>query len=67
MKTSVQLAARPARRAQPVFDSPFALDVLTGLSDEQKSIPCRWFYDQRGSELFEQITEVPEYYPTRTH
>ena len=66
MKTSVQLALRPERRAQPVFDSPFARDVLTGLSDDPKSIPCRWLYDRRGSELFEQITEVPEYYPTRT-
>lgn len=66
MKTSVQMEARPARRARPVYDSPFARDVLTGLSDEQKSIPCRWLYDRRGSELFEQITEVPEYYPTRT-
>jgi dimethylhistidine N-methyltransferase len=44
----------------------FRADVLTGLSQPQKSIPCRWFYDQRGSELFEEITGLDEYYPTRT-
>ncbi len=40
--------------------------VLLGLSQHQKSVPSRFFYDQRGSELFEHITELPEYYPTRT-
>jgi L-histidine Nalpha-methyltransferase len=44
----------------------FARDVLAGLSQKQKSIPCTWLYDQKGSQLFEQITQVPEYYPTRT-
>ncbi len=44
----------------------FRADVVAGLSQEQKSLPCRWLYDQRGSELFEQITDLPEYYPTRT-
>jgi L-histidine N-alpha-methyltransferase len=43
----------------------FAKAVLAGLSRKQKSIPCRFFYDARGSELFEQITALPEYYPTR--
>ncbi|PZO12018.1 MAG: L-histidine N(alpha)-methyltransferase [Leptolyngbya foveolarum] len=41
-------------------------DVIAGLSAEQKSLPPKYFYDQRGSELFEQICELPEYYPTRT-
>ncbi|HWJ19976.1 MAG TPA: L-histidine N(alpha)-methyltransferase [Geobacterales bacterium] len=40
--------------------------VLMGLSLQQKSVPSRFFYDARGSELFERITELPEYYPTRT-
>src|SRR5262249_8469399 len=40
--------------------------VLDGLSRPQKTLPCRFFYDQRGSELFEEITRLPEYYPTRT-
>jgi dimethylhistidine N-methyltransferase len=42
----------------------FALDVLLGLSKEQKSIPPKYFYDDRGSELFEEITQLSEYYPT---
>ncbi len=43
----------------------FAQDVLDGLAQKQKTLPCKWFYDQHGSELFEQITKTPEYYPTR--
>jgi dimethylhistidine N-methyltransferase len=43
----------------------FRSDVLKGLSEPQKAIPARWFYDERGSELFEEITRLPEYYPTR--
>jgi dimethylhistidine N-methyltransferase len=39
--------------------------VLDGLSRPQKSLPSRYFYDARGSELFERITQLPEYYPTR--
>jgi dimethylhistidine N-methyltransferase len=46
-------------------DRAFRADVLTGLSAPQKAIPARWFYDRAGSELFEQITLLPEYYPTR--
>ncbi|MEL6257579.1 MAG: L-histidine N(alpha)-methyltransferase, partial [Pseudomonadota bacterium] len=44
----------------------FLADLKTGLSKPQKSIPSEWFYDERGSKLFEQITALPEYYPTRT-
>ncbi|MDF8334623.1 L-histidine N(alpha)-methyltransferase [Novosphingobium cyanobacteriorum] len=47
-------------------DSAFARDVLRGLSQPRKTIPARYFYDMRGSELFEAITRLPEYYPTRT-
>jgi len=47
-------------------ESAFARDVLAGLSQPQKAIPSRWLYDRRGSELFEQITDLEEYYPTRT-
>jgi L-histidine N-alpha-methyltransferase len=43
----------------------FERDVLTGLAQTQKSIPSTWLYDHRGSELFEQITRVDEYYPAR--
>lgn len=47
-------------------DPAFREDVLAGLSAPIPAIPARWLYDHRGSELFEQITELPEYYPTRT-
>lgn len=40
-------------------------DVLTGLTATPKTLPPKWFYDARGSDLFEQITRLPEYYPTR--
>jgi L-histidine N-alpha-methyltransferase len=40
-------------------------DARTGLTASPKWLPPKWFYDERGSELFEQITELPEYYPTR--
>lgn len=46
-------------------DLAFRADVLRGLSESQKAIPARWFYDLKGSELFEAITQLPEYYPTR--
>lgn len=44
----------------------FKLDVLGGLQQEQKKIPPKYFYDQRGSELFDAICDLEEYYPTRT-
>lgn len=40
-------------------------DVVTGLTAREKWLPPRWFYDARGGELFEQISQLPEYYPTR--
>jgi len=40
-------------------------DVLKGLTADPKWLPPKWFYDARGSELFEEITRLPEYYPTR--
>ena len=57
---------RAAERAERREDeSDFALCVVDGLSAPHKSLPCRFFYDARGSELFEEITRLPEYYPTR--
>jgi L-histidine N-alpha-methyltransferase len=41
-------------------------DVLAGLTQTPKSLPPKWFYDSVGSDLFDQITRLPEYYPTRT-
>src|SRR3990172_10223774 len=53
-------------RAQEALGSDdFAQAVLAGLTRRPRSIPCRFFYDARGSELFEEITRLPEYYPTR--
>jgi L-histidine N-alpha-methyltransferase len=40
-------------------------DVTSGLTSLPKELPPKWFYDQRGSELFDDITRLPEYYPTR--
>jgi L-histidine N-alpha-methyltransferase len=40
-------------------------DALAGLTATPKTLPPRWFYDERGSELFDEITRLPEYYPTR--
>ena len=45
--------------------SQMRADALEGLQGETKSIPPVWFYDERGSRLFEEITQLPEYYPTR--
>ena len=46
-------------------DRAFRADVLAGLSQAQKAVPARWLYDDTGSALFEAITQLPEYYPTR--
>ena len=46
--------------------SAFAGDVIEGLSQHPKRLSPKYFYDAAGSELFEQITVLPEYYPTRT-
>lgn len=47
-------------------DIAFRADVRAGLAQQQKAIPARWFYDATGSALFEDITALPEYYPTRS-
>lgn len=47
-------------------DPAFRADVLKGLAEPVPSIPARWLYDRRGSELFDSITRLPSYYPTRT-
>ena len=47
-------------------DRSLRADVIAGLTASQKWLPPKWFYDKVGSELFEDITRLPEYYPTRT-
>ena len=59
-----------ARKGLRFFDNqPIAQDILTeviaGLSQPQKVLPAKYFYDEQGSRLFEAITKLPEYYPTR--
>ncbi|MGD6749226.1 L-histidine N(alpha)-methyltransferase [Streptomyces sp. BH105] len=46
-------------------DAALRSDVLHGLTHSPKTLPPKWFYDARGSELFDEITQLPEYYPTR--
>ncbi|WP_242128852.1 L-histidine N(alpha)-methyltransferase [Sphingobium sp. Sx8-8] len=55
-------APLPLRTVDPAFRR----DIIEGLSRDPKATPPIWFYDRRGSELFEAITDLPEYYPTRT-
>ncbi len=54
------------RKALAPFGDPFAADLIAGLTVRPKRIPPKYFYDAAGSALFEQITRLPEYYPTRT-
>ena len=53
-------------RDEDGVDRAFREDVLAGLHHDPKAIPARWFYDAEGSRLFEKITQVEEYYPTRS-
>ena len=46
--------------------SNFLADVIAGLSSNPRTLPCKYFYDERGSALFKKICELPEYYITRT-
>lgn len=57
-------AARASRPSQP--DSAFLVDLAEGLNKTHKLASPKWFYDEEGSRLFEAITELPEYYLTRT-
>jgi dimethylhistidine N-methyltransferase len=50
---------------EPTTDE-FRTAVIAGLSENQKTLPCKFFYDAEGSRLFDRICELPEYYPTRT-
>ena len=47
-------------------DPAFRADVLAGLAAPIPAVPARWLYDRNGSELFDEITRLPSYYPTRT-
>lgn len=64
MRSAQTLVKSPDQRDD--IEDEFALSVVEGLSKARKVLPCRYFYDARGSALFEEITRLPEYYPTRT-
>lgn len=55
-----------ARDATTAQAAALRADALAGLSGTPKTLPCKWLYDAEGSRLFEAITRLPEYYPTRT-
>ncbi len=58
---------RPDLRLEPsAYLAALRTDVRAGLSADPKVLPPKYFYDARGSELFDEITRLPEYYPTRT-
>lgn len=62
---SNRLLAAPAPTSPPTADGAFLRDVLHGLNRPNKRLPCKYFYDRIGGELFEEICTLPEYYPTR--
>ena len=62
----MNVSALAIDRLEAVDRSEFAGAVLSGLSRHPRAIPARFLYDERGSELFDQICELPEYYLTRT-
>jgi L-histidine N-alpha-methyltransferase len=61
---SLKIAER--QHAWAAMDPRFRADVLEGLARRPRSVPARWLYDEPGSQLFEEITRLAEYYPTRT-
>ena len=61
----VAAVARKRLASQSPHVSEFEADVLEGLRVGPKHVPAKYFYDSAGSQLFERITELPEYYPTR--
>jgi dimethylhistidine N-methyltransferase len=61
---STQTAVRAPQPIEPA--SKFAADVIAGLTAKPKTLPPKYFYDLTGSGLFDRITELPEYYPTRS-
>src|ERR1700742_1561019 len=61
----VALARTSLRHEPDVLESEFARDVTAGASTRPKRLSPKYFYDERGAQLFEEITRLPEYYPTR--
>jgi dimethylhistidine N-methyltransferase len=59
------IAIQPASTVAPAT-SDLLSDVIAGLSSDPRTLPCKYFYDERGAALFQKICELPEYYITRT-
>lgn len=57
---------QPEQSQSAVYDAELAKDVLAGLQKSPKTLPAKYFYDDAGSRIFQQIMELPEYYVTRT-
>jgi dimethylhistidine N-methyltransferase len=55
-----------AEQISPPESSDFISDAIAGLSSNPRTLPCKYFYDERGAALFQKICELPEYYITRT-
>ena len=64
--TADQLTAIQPASAVPPATSDLLSDVIAGLSSDPRTLPCKYFYDERGAALFRKICELPEYYITRT-
>jgi len=64
--TADQLTAIPPACEVPRAASDLLSDVIAGLSSDPRTLPCKYFYDERGAALFQKICELPEYYVTRT-
>src|SRR2546423_14892874 len=63
MNANTLTAVRPISTLQ---GSDFLSDVIAGLSSDPPTLPCKYFYDDRGAASFQKICELPEYYVTRT-
>jgi uncharacterized SAM-dependent methyltransferase len=64
--TADQLTAIQPSSAVPPAASDLLADIIAGLSSDPRTLPCKYFYDERGAALFQKICELPEYYITRT-
>ena len=65
-KSRTTINPKPAVLSRESAASDFLADVIAGLSHKPRELPCKYFYDARGAELFQKICELPEYYITRT-
>jgi L-histidine Nalpha-methyltransferase len=64
--TANSLTAVQSASGVPPATSDLLSDVIAGLSSDPRTLPCKYFYDERGAALFQKICELPEYYVTRT-